>query len=138
MRHGRYHECRLAELVAPSTSTAMFPMFNDDERRKKRMNLGGAAVASHDEILQNAKQVREQRAQQRLKEDCALFVQSAWRSYLVRQRVKDELRWRIDSDPESAEALRCLAWLNSTQDWTRMVLWAERVLANPSLSEYLK
>lgn len=98
------------------------------------MNLGGAAsVASHQQVLQNARHVREQRAQQRQKEDCALLVQSCWRGYLSRQDLKKDLRERFDRDVQSVNALRCLCWLK--QDTQRLAVWAATLASNPQLRE---
>ena len=114
----------------------MFPMFNDDDRRRRRMNLGGAnSVASHDQIVGNARQVREQRALLRQKEECALLVQSCWRGYLGRERLRKELEERFDEAVESVDGLRCLCWLKG--DRGRLGVWAGRVVGRTQLGERL-
>ena len=110
-----------------SSSTAMFPLFDGDDRRKRKINLGGAsAVATHDELLQNAKAIRNERLQQRRREEAAIALQSLWRSYATRKRVRDELARRFDANPSGIEAMRCLVLLRDDEE--RLGIWSERVV----------
>ncbi|KAL5519890.1 hypothetical protein ACEPAG_1550 [Sanghuangporus baumii] len=105
----------------------MFPLFDGDDRRKRKINLGGAsAAATHDDVLQNVKAIRNERLLHRRQEEAAIALQSLWRSYVTRKRIRGELASRFDADPSGIEAMRCLVLLKDDEE--RLGVWSERVV----------
>ncbi|KAH8114432.1 HECT-domain-containing protein [Phellopilus nigrolimitatus] len=103
----------------------MFPLFTGDDRRQRRMNLGGAsAAATHDELMQQAKAIRNERLQQRLRQEAVVTLQRWWRAQLNRKAMREELKERFDSDPSRIDAMRCLVLLKTDED--RLAIWSER------------
>ncbi|KAI5118810.1 hypothetical protein M0805_005152 [Coniferiporia weirii] len=107
----------------------MFPLFNGDERRQRRINLGGAsAVATHEEVMQQAKAVRNERLQQRRRHDAAVSLQTMWRGELAKRKVRAEMRRIFDDNPLGINAMRCLVLLGD--DEVRLRAWSERVTSS--------
>lgn len=104
----------------------MLPIFSGDERRQRRINLGGVlAVASHEEVLQKAKANREERQQARRRHEAATRIQALWRGTLCRKHVKEELKYIFDQDMTSTEAMRCLVIMKNDEE--RLGAWSEAV-----------
>ncbi|EJC97865.1 HECT-domain-containing protein [Fomitiporia mediterranea MF3/22] len=107
----------------------MQPLFDGDDRQKRLINLGGAStVASHDDVLQNARAGRNERLQQRRSEEAAITIQSLWRGHVTRRRVRAELASRFDSDPSSIDAMRCLVLLKDDEE--RLCIWSEHIVSD--------
>ena len=105
----------------------MQPFFSGDPRKQRRINLGGASVvATHEEILQKAKAIRDERTLYRQREEAATKIQASWRGYEDRKALKEDLMHKFDADPTCIGAIRCLVMLKG--DEKRLATWTERVL----------
>jgi len=110
----------------------MIPLFTGDERNRRKINLGGTTTAlSQEQILAQAKLVREERLQQRRREDAAVLIQRWWRAIVERLRVRDQLKSNFDEDPFGINGTRCLALLKNDDD--RLARWSEHMTTNQGM-----
>ncbi|KAJ3848436.1 HECT-domain-containing protein [Lentinula lateritia] len=84
----------------------MLPLF-DTDRRRRQINLGGASSStSYSSILDQAKLRREERIEQKRRTDSAVKVQAWWRGTKEQQRVRLELRRKLEDALDKGELLR--------------------------------
>lgn len=115
----------------------MQPFFSGDPRKQRRINLGGASVvATHEEILQKAKAIRDERTLYRQREEAATKIQASWRGYEDRKALKEDLMHKFDADPTCIGAIRCLVMLKG--DEKRLATWTERVLKVEGVENLIK
>lgn len=106
----------------------MHPLFAGNESRQRRINLGGtSAVASHDELLQQARAIRNERQLARQRQEAAIRLQAAWRGQLSRRAAKEELRILFDQNPYGLNAMRCLVLLGNDEE--RLGRWSEAIIS---------
>lgn len=71
--------------------------FDGDYRRTPVQSLGGASQNSdRDTLIKKAQQERQKRAELRQQNDGATVIQSYARSFILRQRLKEEQRHQFD------------------------------------------
>ncbi|KII83229.1 hypothetical protein PLICRDRAFT_180633 [Plicaturopsis crispa FD-325 SS-3] len=94
----------------------MLPLF-DDERNRRKINLGGASSASsHAAILDQAKARRMEREAQRLRADSAVRLQAWWRGVHEAKKVKAEMRRVFEGDVLGLTGLRCLVLIGRDEE----------------------
>lgn len=107
----------------------MIPLFTGEERQRRKINLGGVStVSSQEQLLAQARAIREERAQQRRQEDATVNIQRMWRAQRERKRVKVQLQSRFDEDPYGIDGMRCLALLKDDED--RLAIWSEHMASS--------
>ncbi|KAI5986179.1 HECT-domain-containing protein [Pisolithus albus] len=95
----------------------MLPLFGDDHKRKRKIDLGGSKSAtSHAAILERAKAERFKREVLRRREESALKIQSWWRGTLEARSVKRHMRQLFLQDMTSLTGLRCLVLIGQDDD----------------------
>ncbi|KIK27397.1 hypothetical protein PISMIDRAFT_93249 [Pisolithus microcarpus 441] len=95
----------------------MLPLFGDEHRRKRAIDLGGSKSAtSHAAILEQAKAQRFKREVLRRREESALKIQSWWRGTLEARCVKRHMRQLFLQDMTSLTGLRCLVLIGQDDD----------------------
>ncbi|TFY50448.1 hypothetical protein EVJ58_g11046, partial [Rhodofomes roseus] len=104
----------------------MIPLFGqDDLRRRKEINLGGARSASYSDILQEAKAKRSQRHDLKRKQDSATKIQAWWRGVSRKQQTRRDLKQVFVGDVSGLTGLRCLVLLGVDQD--ALGIWSSAV-----------
>lgn len=107
----------------------MIPLFGEDDLRKRReINLGGARSASYSDILQQAKAQRSQRHDLKRKQDGATKIQAWWRGVSRKQQLRRELKDLFAGDVASLTGLRCLVLLGVDQE--ALGMWSTAVLSD--------
>ena len=110
----------------------MQPFFSGDIRKQRRINLGGAsAVATHEDVIQNVRAIRNERLLQTRMKESAVKIQALWRGYEERKELREELRRIFDSNPTNIDAVRCLVMLKD--DEARLATWARWVVGTQSI-----
>lgn len=105
----------------------MLPLFDGDDSRKRKINLGGASTAvSYEAVLKQAKADRNERRHAQQRQEAAATLQAFWRSHVERQKVKDRIRERFDENITGLDAMRCLVLLKTDDE--RLGLWSEAVV----------
>ena len=109
----------------------MIPLFGEDDIRKRReINLGGARSASYSDILQEAKAQRSQRHDLKRKQESATKIQAWWRGVSRKQQLRRELRDVFTGDVASLTGLRCFVLLGVDQEalgmWSSAILGGEQ------------
>lgn len=108
--------------------TTMIPLFGEDDIRKRReINLGGARSASYSDILQEAKAQRSQRHDLKRKQDSATKIQAWWRGVSRKEQLRRELKDVFASDVSSLTGLRCLVLLGVDQE--ALGMWSAAVVS---------
>ncbi|KAK0506657.1 HECT-domain-containing protein [Armillaria luteobubalina] len=107
----------------------MLPIFGDERRRN--INLGGASSASTQAtILDQAKQRRILRDEQKRQHENAVILQAWWRGVREARLVRRQMRMTFESDVMGITGLRCLVLIG--QDEEAMGVWSNAMLAqNP-------
>lgn len=131
-----YHATLTPALVAVLAHSSfgadhdMLPLFSDnDTRRKRQINLGGASsAASHSSIIDQAKARRHERDEQRRRSESALRIQAWWRGANATRIVRAQLREHFQANLRNLTGLRCLALLG--QDEEALGAWSTAVTGN--------
>lgn len=107
-----------------------FPLFGDNPtKRRREINLGGQInTASQFSILQDAKERREQRNQQRRRVESATRIQSWWRGRKDASQVRSQLRTTFERNISNLTGLRCLVLIG--KDEALLTEWAKVMLSD--------
>lgn len=104
----------------------MLPIFGDERRRN--INLGGASSASTQAtILDQAKQRRILRDEQKRRHESAVILQAWWRGVREARLVRRQMRTTFESDVMAITGLRCLVLIG--QDEEALGIWSNAMLA---------
>jgi ubiquitin-protein ligase E3 C len=103
----------------------MFPIFNDD--RKRKINLGGVfSVATSATIIDQVHEERSIRAQQKRRIQKAIQIQSWWRGVREARYAKIEMRKSFEADITGITGLRCLVLIGKDEEvlsrWSKAML----------------
>ncbi|KAI6123405.1 HECT-domain-containing protein [Pisolithus croceorrhizus] len=110
----------------------MLPLFGDEHRRRRTINLGGSqSVTSQAAILEQARALRLKREVLRRREESALKIQSWWRGTLEARSVRHYMRQLFLQDMTSLMGLRCLVFIGQDDDLLRQ--WSAAMSADDHL-----
>ncbi|KAK0207871.1 HECT-domain-containing protein [Desarmillaria ectypa] len=104
----------------------MLPLFGDERRRN--INLGGASSASTQAaILDQAKQLRNQRNELKRQHENAVILQAWWRGIREARLVRNEMRRTFESNVMGITGMRCLVLIG--QDEEALGIWSNAMLS---------
>ena len=110
---------RIRHLARPSDTVpllAMIPLFGNERRRQ--INLGGSSSASsisHTTILNQAKQRRLEREDNRRRHDNAIRLQAWWRGMRESRITRNEMRKLFMENVTSLTGLRCMVLIRDEE-----------------------
>lgn len=118
--------------------------FDGDYRRTPIQNLGGASQNSdRDTLIRKAQQERQKRAELRRQNDGATVIQSYARSFILRQRIKEQQRRMFDDFVTKKGALHDATlehvlkrilffyYYKSKRDGERLIYLSQYIIKNP-------
>ena len=95
------------------------PFWNDNlGKRRREINLGGtsSAATSHSSLLQDVRQRRMQRDEQKRRHTSATRIQSWWRGRRQAALVRQELRTMFLQNVTNVTGLRCLVLIGKDEE----------------------
>ncbi|CAH0558292.1 unnamed protein product [Brassicogethes aeneus] len=109
--------------------------FEGDYRSRPEQNLSGASrKLTRDSLLQKTHEERRKRQEQRVKLQSTEYLQSQFRSYLIRKHAKEENRVKFDGiaikDNIHLQLSRFLFFYNAPLDKNRLITVTDYLLAN--------
>ena len=105
----------------------MLPLFGEDDRKRRNINLGGRSTSStHTSILDEARLRREERLNRLKRQQSVIRIQAWWRGKREARTVRTQLRHTLDQDPTGINGLRSAVLIG--QDEESLAIWSRNAL----------